>query len=135
MLYLLDTNAVRDITDRNANMLARMANLPPWDLAVMCSIVKGEVLNGIERTARGRRRHELEVKTELLLRTIPCVSVPCEAAGYYGTIKAYLEDGGRKLEDNDLWIAATALALNAVLITRDRGFRRIRELTIEDWTT
>ena len=111
MLYLLDTNAVRDITDRNANMLARMANLPTWDSVVMCSIVKGEILNGIEKTVRGRRRYELEVKTELLLRTIPCVPVPCEAANHYGIIKAYLEHGGRKLEDNDLWIAATALAL------------------------
>jgi predicted nucleic acid-binding protein len=34
-----------------------------------------------------------------------------------------------------LWIAATALAIGAVLDTRARDFSRITGLTVEDWTT
>ena len=35
---------------------------------------------------------------------------------------------------NDLWIAATALALDAVLITRDSDFQQIEGLSVNDWT-
>jgi predicted nucleic acid-binding protein len=38
------------------------------------------------------------------------------------------------LDENDLWIAATALALDAVLITRDGDFQQIEGLSVNDWT-
>ena len=90
---------------------------------------------GIARMPLGRRREELYSKAISVFGILPCEPVPCDAAKHYAEIKTELQRLGLGLEDNDLWIAATALALNAVLITRDRGFRRIRELTIEDWTT
>jgi predicted nucleic acid-binding protein len=37
-------------------------------------------------------------------------------------------------DTHDLWIAATALALGAVLISRDNDFQQIDGLTVEDWT-
>jgi tRNA(fMet)-specific endonuclease VapC len=46
-----------------------------------------------------------------------------------------LDKQGLVLGDNDLWIAATALNLGAVLVTRDRDFRHVPGLTVEDWTT
>jgi predicted nucleic acid-binding protein len=36
------------------------------------------------------------------------------------------------LDENDLWIAATALALAAVLISRDSDLYQIDGLTVED---
>jgi predicted nucleic acid-binding protein len=38
------------------------------------------------------------------------------------------------MDENDLWIAATALALNATLVTRDADFGGIAGLVMEDWT-
>jgi predicted nucleic acid-binding protein len=38
------------------------------------------------------------------------------------------------LDENDLWIAATALALDAVLVTRDSDFQQIEGLSVNDWT-
>jgi predicted nucleic acid-binding protein len=37
---------------------------------------------------------------------------------------------GLVLDENDLWIAATALALDAVLITHDSDFQQIEGLSV-----
>lgn len=34
----------------------------------------------------------------------------------------------------DMMIAAQALAADAVLVTHDRVFQRVKQLTVEDWT-
>ncbi len=36
--------------------------------------------------------------------------------------------------DNDLWIAATALALDATFVTTDDDFAQCQGLRIENWT-
>ncbi len=38
------------------------------------------------------------------------------------------------MDENDLWIAACAFSLGAVLVSRDNDFRNIPDLVIEDWT-
>jgi len=38
------------------------------------------------------------------------------------------------LDENDLWIAATALALGATLVSRDADVQQIGGLRVEDWT-
>jgi predicted nucleic acid-binding protein len=38
------------------------------------------------------------------------------------------------MDDNDLWIAATALAEGAILVTRDKDFSRFPSLALQDWT-
>ena len=137
MTYLLDTNAVRDLTDNNPNVRRRLSNLQSSDRTVVCSIVLGEVLFGIERRAHGRRRSELSFRTARILDGLPCEPITPEAAAYYAVIKADLERQGRMKGENDMWIAATALALGAVLVTRDRGFDDMVigvGLRVEDWT-
>jgi len=39
-----------------------------------------------------------------------------------------------QLDENDLWIAATARALGAIVVTTDSDFQRVSGLQIEDWT-
>ena len=41
---------------------------------------------------------------------------------------------GLPLDSNDLWIAATAMLLDAVLVTRDADFHQVDRLRTEDWT-
>ena len=38
------------------------------------------------------------------------------------------------MDESDLWIAATAIAIGAIVVTRDQDFRPIGGLMIEDWT-
>lgn len=52
----------------------------------------------------------------------------------FGTLKAALERQGRRLEDFDLLIAATALSQGAVLVTgNQRHYERVPHLEVEDW--
>lgn len=52
----------------------------------------------------------------------------------YAKIKRARERKGFSLDENDLWIAATASAFGAILVTRDRDFASIYELATVDWT-
>ena len=60
--------------------------------------------------------------------------MPEIAGDYYARIKLTCQRKGLDLDENDLWIAATALALAAVLVTRDSDFQQVDALKVEDWT-
>jgi tRNA(fMet)-specific endonuclease VapC len=53
----------------------------------------------------------------------------------YARIKVAAQQQGTTLDECDLWIAATAMALDAILVTSDSDFPRITglELQIENW--
>lgn len=53
----------------------------------------------------------------------------------FADLKSRLEMEGKRLDDFDLLIASTALALNYRLVTNnERHFRRIPGLEIENWS-
>ena len=51
-----------------------------------------------------------------------------EVAKMYGKIKSNLKAKGRPIPENDIWIAATALAADLELVTADSDFENISEL-------
>jgi tRNA(fMet)-specific endonuclease VapC len=52
----------------------------------------------------------------------------------YGRLRAWLRRQGAPIGNNDLFIAAHALSLGAVLVTNnEREFARIPDLTVENW--
>ena len=61
------------------------------DYLFTCTIVKGEILFGIQRLPIGRRRHVLENQAINLFEELPCLAVPKEAADYYAPMKNYAE--------------------------------------------
>jgi len=62
------------------------------------------------------------------------MSLPETAAEAYGTIRAQLESRGETIGNNDLWIAAHAIAVGLTLVTNnEREFRRVRGLKIQNW--
>ena len=57
-----------------------------------------------------------------------------QALKTYALIRARLENDGNRLEDNDIFIAATALVNDYTLVTHNtRHFSRIPNLKLEDW--
>jgi predicted nucleic acid-binding protein len=60
--------------------------------------------------------------------------VPEAAANHYARIKLTRQQKGLALDENDLWIAATAVALGATLISRDSDLQQIDGLPVSDWT-
>ena len=93
-----------------------------------------EILYGLARLPEGRRREDLSKQAVALFGTIACEPTPESAGDAYADIKRARERQGLPLDENDLWIAATASALGATLITRDSNFRSVEGLMAVDWT-
>src|SRR5436190_20784412 len=110
---------------------ARFALLPVADRASIRTITLGEVLHGLALVPPGRRRRELEADADRILPSLVCDPVPPAAAGHYARIKVVQVQAGLALDENDLWIAATALATGAVVVSRDRDFAGVPGLPVE----
>jgi len=134
MIYLLDTNGVSDAIREHPKLDARLAVVPATDQLATSTIVRGEILFGIERLPAGKRRDDLTVKAQQVLARMVCHAVTEPAADHYARIKRDCQLKGLPLDTNDLWIAATAILLDAVLVTRDVDFRNVDRLRTEDWT-
>ena len=133
MIYLLDTNALSDLARKRPSFETRMSEAVGAADVPTCVVAVGEILQGIERLPAGRKRDALHNQVRTILSTIPCEPVPITAAVIYATIKTQRQTAGRPMDANDLWIAATALALGAVLVSHDADFSDIPGLTVEDW--
>jgi len=131
--YLLDTTTFSLMVKRQSGVRSQVASLAATDRMAICTVVRGEVLYGLERMPHGKRRRDLAEKVTELFAALPCEPIPEAAADEYAVIKRETERKGTRLDENDLWIAATALSLGAALVTTDSDFRRVRRLRVEDW--
>jgi tRNA(fMet)-specific endonuclease VapC len=128
-------------------MLRKMSELR-GKLACTCAIVQGElVLMALlsERTAENLAR------LREFLDRMDVLAVDDRVADAYGSIRAVLvahfgpkERGRRKsvplaklgFPDNDVWIAAVAIAQDLTVVSSDSDFFRMAEvidLNVEDW--
>ena len=53
-------------------------------------------------------------------------------APYYAKIKAQLKADGHPIPENDIWIAACALAYNLTVVTADKHFAFIKGVSVEN---
>ncbi|MCL2366316.1 MAG: type II toxin-antitoxin system VapC family toxin [Oscillospiraceae bacterium] len=132
MIYLLDTNiCVFHLNNSKQNMSTRLRQTPIDDIKLP-SMVAAELLYGAEKSAR--REQNLKIVTAFL-SIYEIVPFDETAAGYYARIRAKLESAGMLIGNNDITIAATALAHNGVIVTNNTGeFSRVDDLVVEDWT-
>lgn len=114
MIFLLDSNAFSDLMRKDPRVQTRLAALDSTDTVVICSIVRGEILYGLARLPQGRRRDDLAKQAAPLFASIACRPVPESAGDAYAHIKRTREQQGLRLDENDLWIAATAAAVGAL---------------------
>ena len=128
--YLLDTNAISDLMKAAPRIENWMAGLDRGDRVVTCTIARGEILFGIARLPSGRRRTELEEASRQFLTALRCEPIPERAGDYYAAVKLARQLRGLTLDENDLWMAATALALGATLVSRDKDFGSIDGLPV-----
>ena len=128
--YPLDTNICIYIRQkRPEEVLRRFRKLRPGE-AGLSVITYGELLYGAAKSEQ--RVAALERLRELVL-LLPALALPESAAETYGTIRAELESKGEMIGNNDLWIAAHAVAAGLTLVTNnEREFRRVRELKIQN---
>jgi len=129
--YLLDTNICIYIRQRRPEeVLRRFRKLRPGE-AALSVITYGELLYGVAKSAQRVAAFE---QLRELIRLLPAVALPENAAETYGTLRADLETKDEMIGNNDLWIAAHALASKLTLVTNNvREFQRVRGLKIENW--
>lgn len=129
--FLLDTNICIYIREkRPEEVLRRFRKLRAGE-AALSVITFGELLYGANKSAQ--RAAALERLRELI-HVLPALPLPEAAAEAYGTIRADLEAKGAMIGNNDLWIAAHALAADLTLVSNNlREFRRVSGLRLQNW--
>ena len=130
MTYLPDTNAISDLMRAAPRIENWLAGLDRSEQIVTCTIVRGEILFGIARVPQGRRRAELEETGRRVLAAIRYEPLPERAGDVYAALKLVRQKRGLSLDENDRWVAATAVALGATLVSRDGDFRGIDGLPV-----
>lgn len=105
----------------------------PIDDVYSSVITEGELLFGILNARPSNRERLAEQIQRSLAAMTAIVPVTRAAARAYGAIRSDLKLKGRLLPDNDLWIAAVALANEYTLVSHDSGFGHIPGLKLEDW--
>ena len=136
--YLLETSTCSYLMANHIRVKDRLTSAQVTDYPFTCPIVRGEILFGVELLPVGRRRQFLENQANNLFSGLICDPIPGNAGDFYAKIKRAAQELGTPLDECDLWIAATTLALDAILITSDNDFHRVQGLfglQLEDWTT
>lgn len=130
-MYLLDTNScIGILTGRSRRLIRRLREKNQAQIA-LCSTVKAELVFA------ARKSREVAVNSRVLRRFFqPFVSYAFDdrCAETYGYLRAELERAGNLIGPSDLFIAATAVANDLVLVTHNiREFSRVIGLELEDW--
>lgn len=90
----------------------------------------GELYFGARKS---RLRDDNLRRIDRLLRYVDAIELDLAIAQTYGDLKQQLRAAGKPIPDNDLWIAATALAYDLTLVTRDKHFDAAPGLRVEAW--
>lgn len=125
-LYLLDTNILvhyvrsspvwRHVRDTYSPL-----TITPTPL--FCVVTEGEIRSlGVQWGWQGRKLEQMEYALGYFE---PEPIEDPDVMRAYAAIDAYCESVGQPMGKNDLWIAATAAAMGATLLTTDRDFDRL----------
>jgi len=125
--YLLDTNVAIRILNQAFDLEERRATGME---VFLCLTVIGELSFGAEKS---RQPEANLAKVDRLVGRCPLVPQDFVTAHRYGKIKAALEQKGRPIPENDIWIAASALQYGLILVTLDGHFKEVAGLRIEAW--
>ena len=129
--YLLDTNTASYIIKGNMpHVRERLLAVPMAEVGIS-AVTEAELCFGVARSPAAVR---LAVAVDEFLLRLEILPWNSEAAKRYAQLLADLEKKGEPMGNLDMMIAAQALASEAMLVTHDRVFRRVRGLKSADWT-
>ena len=129
--YLLDTDTASYVIKGNfPHVREKLLKVPMAQVSISV-ITEAELRFGIERRPEAAR---LKIAIEEFLLRVEVLPWDSEAAQHYARVRAALEGAGEPMGNMDMMIVAHALATQSVLVSHDRGFRRVKQVKIEDWT-
>ena len=133
-MILLDTNICAAALKHHPKVVSRLTHL--IGRVYLPFVVSAELYFGIERLAQlGQNVDHLRQRVDDLHAVVEGVLGINEATlKSYARVRALLEHEGLPIGANDLWIAAQALAEQAILVTANtREFSRVPDLRLENW--
>lgn len=137
-IYLLDTNIVSEITKPkpNQNVLKRIQETK--NISTIATVAFEEMLYGVKRLPECKKRDDLfSFYVDYIQANYEIIPFDIHASWIHSDIRERLEQKGKRASLADSMIAATAIANNLVLVTRNiKDFEDIKEvssLLIENW--
>jgi tRNA(fMet)-specific endonuclease VapC len=130
--YLLDTNTASYVIKGNFPRVRQRLSRLAMSAVGISAVTEAELRFGAEKLPLEAVR--LRAAIAEFLEGIEVLPWGSPAAQQYAPLRAALERSGTPMGNLDMMIAAHALAIEAVVVTHDRVFRRVKGLKTEDWT-
>ena len=126
MIYLLDADWIISFLNGRSEAVEAVSRLA--DEGIVVSIITwGEIYEGLLAVSEPERRL---AQFEEFTLNLDLIAPDIVVARHYAQTRAQLRSQGLLIPDNDLWIAATALAFDLTLVSRDDHFTRIPGLML-----
>ena len=138
-IYLLDTNILSEITKPNPNRNVVKKVIENKHISTIASVTFEEMLYGVKRLPASKKQSDLlSFNINFIQANYEIIPFDVHASWILSDIRQRLEANGKRAPLADAMIAATAIANNLILVTRNvKDFESIREvssLMIEDWS-
>lgn len=133
--YLFDTDSYTFLAEENPVVLAHVNALKPGDRGFISFATVAEWEFGYYNTLNPGRRAKIRlIGDKAFDRISGVIQSSQDINSIYGQIRADLRRAGTMIPLNDVWVAATALAIGAILVTHDKHFQHVQNLNVVDWT-
>jgi tRNA(fMet)-specific endonuclease VapC len=120
-VFIAGERARIDLTE----LLASLGGEP----VALSAVTASELLHGLYRTRTIAQRERRNAYVEVILEQMPVLAFDLTVARIHSAVSAELERTGRQVGAHDLMIAATAIAHDYRVATRDlRSFPKIHRL-------
>lgn len=130
-MFYLDSNVVIDVIRKKyPDLISHFKNLDSDKIAIP-AIVLAELEFGAKHSDNYKKRRKQYLDVISPYKIIPFDEKEAEV---YGKIREELSKKGTLIGPNDMLIAATAIANDAVLVTHNTDeFSRVSGIKLEDW--
>jgi tRNA(fMet)-specific endonuclease VapC len=122
-----DTNALTAFFNEDAQFLFFIS---ATDAPVIPLIVVAEYRFGLEGS---NRKSLILPRFEAFLLTVHTLAGDMETTEHYARIAHQLKTAGRRISQNDLWIAALAAQHKLPIASRDNDFDHIKDVQRRAW--
>lgn len=130
MAYLIDTDIIIFALRGDKSVLAKFAENKNIPISISM-ITYAELIFGAKRSQNEQKNM---IKVNHIREIYPIEKLSEGVMEVFADIKAKMYDRGIRIEDMDLFIAATAIYNDLTLVTNNtKHFENIPELKIENW--
>lgn len=131
MKYLLDSDVLAAAIKGRLPVVLKLGQLKPGDVAVsVMSQIEAETALRLNPAAQARFGKLLKE----FLSVVPVLDFTAQDAQQAVVVGSYLQAAGERLAPLDLWVAATAVSRQLVLVTeRPLAFAAVPNLDVERW--